>query len=66
MKYQEIEIRTITDEIEGSLSFFEVERDIPFKIKRIYYIHGVKKDIIRGGHAHKALKQFIICIQICY
>ena len=37
--------------------------DIPFEIKRIYYIYDLKKDIPRGFHAHKDLQQIAICIK---
>lgn len=36
--------------------------DIPFKIKRIYYIFDVDKEVIRGYHAHRKLHQVLICI----
>ncbi len=56
-----IEIKTITSKDSGKLSFFEAKRDMPFEIKRVYYISGVKKGIKRGFHAHKELKQLIFC-----
>lgn len=47
----------------GNLVFAEVFKEIPFEIKRIYYIYGVpSKKIIRGLHAHKSLKQVIFCV----
>lgn len=61
MEYQMIQIRTIDSGYAGKLSFFEGSRDIPFEIKRIYYIHGVPDGSVRGGHAHKALKQMLFC-----
>ena len=61
MQIQTIDIRSITDPGEGTLSFFEAERDLPFAIKRIYFIHGVPKGILRGGHAHKNLRQMLWC-----
>ena len=61
-KYEERYIRTISAGKEGKLSFFEAKRDIPFDIKRVYYIYGAEKDSVRGGHAHKGLYQFIICM----
>jgi dTDP-4-dehydrorhamnose 3,5-epimerase and related enzymes len=45
----------------GTLSFFEAERDMDFAIKRIYYITNVPKGSMRGGHAHKKLKQLLFC-----
>ena len=63
--YRKIEIKTInksyTGDESGSLSFFESNRDIPFPIKRIYYICGVNAGSLRGFHAHKKLKQFLFC-----
>ena len=38
----------------GTLSVFEAEHDVPFAIKRIYYIHNVPAGVQRGGHAHKS------------
>lgn len=56
-----ITINTVPTPNIGSLSFFEAERDIPFSIKRIYYIHGVPTNTERGAHAHKELKQLLFC-----
>ncbi|WP_163575905.1 sugar 3,4-ketoisomerase [Halomonas faecis] len=38
------------------------EREVPFDIKRIYYIYHTAEDVSRGFHAHKKLKQVAICI----
>lgn len=46
----------------GSLVALECFKDIPFAIKRIYYIFGTQKDIPRGFHAHKKLKQVLISV----
>ena len=56
-----IRIKTVPTEDAGALSFFEAERDIPFEIKRIYYISGVPEGVRRGFHAHKELKQLLFC-----
>lgn len=56
-----LQIKTVSTPNLGSLSFFEADHDIPFPIKRIYYIHGVSKNIQRGAHAHKQLKQLLFC-----
>lgn len=61
MEYQILPIKTIDSGYAGKLSFFEGTRDVPFNIRRIYYIHGVPADSIRGGHAHKALRQILFC-----
>ena len=44
----------------GSLSVVENNKDIPFEIKRIYYMYENLKDTERGTLAHKKLQQLII------
>jgi len=61
MQYQIIKIPSVKTNKSGQLSFFEGERNIPFQIKRIYYIAGVHAGEKRGAHAHKSLKQFLFC-----
>jgi dTDP-4-dehydrorhamnose 3,5-epimerase-like enzyme len=40
-----------------------IEKDvIPFKIERVYYLFDVPSGSKRGGHAHKALNQFLIAL----
>ncbi|WHP04863.1 MULTISPECIES: sugar 3,4-ketoisomerase [Acinetobacter] len=46
----------------GSLVAIENLKNIPFEIKRIYYIFDTKKKVRRGFHAHKILKQVLICV----
>jgi dTDP-4-dehydrorhamnose 3,5-epimerase-like enzyme len=45
----------------GGLSVVEAARDLPFDVKRVYYSYGVSSGQFRGGHAHKKLRQFLIC-----
>ncbi|MBP1536045.1 MAG: GNAT family N-acetyltransferase [Ruminococcus sp.] len=56
-----INIKTIPTVGAGELSFFEGTHDVPFDIKRIYYISKVPEGIRRGFHAHKKLKQLLFC-----
>ena len=37
-------------------------QNLPFKIKRVYYLHDVPREIIRGGHGHKASQQYLIAV----
>ena len=46
----------------GKLVFTESEKDIPFKINRVYYICDVPAGVRRGFHAHKQLEQYLICV----
>ena len=56
-----IKIKTVPTIEAGALSFFEGTRDIPFDIKRIYFISQVPEGARRGFHAHKKLKQLLFC-----
>jgi len=46
----------------GNLSFIEESRQIPFAIKRVYYLYDVPSGASRGGHAHKELEQIVIAL----
>ena len=61
MDYRVIDLRTVETAGEGYLTFFEGEHDLPFPIRRIYYIHGTAQGVQRGGHAHRALRQMLFC-----
>lgn len=45
----------------GNLVALEKGADFPFEIKRVYYIWGTDKDVVRGKHAHRKLEQVIVC-----
>lgn len=63
MKYRTLEIKTAwnADPKQGRLSFVEGERDIPFSIKRVYWITETEADLHRGFHAHKLNSQLLFC-----
>ena len=44
----------------GNLSVVENGKEVPFDVKRVYYLYDVPGGESRGGHAHKALCQLII------
>lgn len=46
----------------GQLIALEEFKDIPFSIKRVYYMYDTAKGIRRGYHAHRKLEQILICI----
>ena len=56
-----IHIKTVPTIDAGELAFFEGMRDIPFEIKRFYFISKVPEGVRRGFHAHKTLKQLLFC-----
>ena len=46
----------------GQLVSLEEFNDIPFKIKRVYFMYETAKNTVRGKHAHKNLEQILVCI----
>jgi hypothetical protein len=44
----------------GNITIVEGERNIPFRIQRIYYLYDIPGGESRGGHAHKELYQLIV------
>jgi len=46
----------------GLLIALEENKNIPFNIKRVYYIIETKNGVRRGFHAHKKLEQVAICV----
>lgn len=46
----------------GQLIAIEESKDIPFSVKRVYYIFDTLPNVRRGFHAHKQLEQVLICV----
>ena len=46
----------------GALVAIEERKNIPFEIKRAYYIFATKQGVSRGFHAHKHLQQVAVCV----
>lgn len=46
----------------GALVPLEQLKEIPFEVKRIYYIYDVPCDVRRGFHSHRDLQQVLICV----
>ena len=46
----------------GSLISLEENKNVPFEIKRVYYIFNTVEGIRRGFHAHKKLKQLLVSV----
>ncbi len=46
----------------GSLSFIEAKKHIPFVIQRSYWIYDVPGGEVRGGHAYRKNKEFIVAL----
>jgi len=52
----------LADDVRGSLSFGDFENIVPFPVGRYFLVFGVAPDEVRGGHAHRRLRQFLICV----
>lgn len=46
----------------GQLIALEENKNIPFQVKRVYFMYGTKSGIVRGKHAHKKLRQILFCV----
>ncbi|WP_339009890.1 FdtA/QdtA family cupin domain-containing protein [Aeromonas popoffii] len=62
MEIKIIPLQTHGDE-RGSLIALEEGENIPFPVKRVYYLFNTKDGVRRGYHAHKTLKQVAIVVR---
>ena len=46
----------------GNLNAIEGSNDLPFDIRRVYYITQVPEKTTRGFHSHRALEQVLLCV----
>ena len=51
------------DESDGRLAPIEFHKDVPFKVKRMFYVFGVHNQNDRGKHSHYKTKQLLISIK---
>jgi len=57
-----VDLPSLGDE-RGGLIALEGGNPLPFEIKRVYYIFDTKKEVSRGFHAHKNLRQLAVCVK---
>ncbi|MGF1730478.1 sugar 3,4-ketoisomerase [Photobacterium kasasachensis] len=57
-----VNFKSLGDE-RGGLISLEGNRNIPFDIKRVYYIYDTEAGVSRGFHAHRDLKQIAVCVK---
>jgi acetyltransferase-like isoleucine patch superfamily enzyme len=50
------------EDLRGNLSVIEFQKNLPFEVKRCFWIYGVPSSEVRGEHAHIECHQFIVCI----
>lgn len=46
----------------GTITVLEQGIHLPFDIRRVYFLHGLSKDSVRGAHAHRNLSQLMIAV----
>jgi UDP-2-acetamido-3-amino-2,3-dideoxy-glucuronate N-acetyltransferase len=51
------------DEPRGSLVFAQVAQHLPFEPKRFFAVFDVPEGEMRGGHAHRTLHEFLVCLR---
>lgn len=61
MNYKIIHMDVFGDK-RGKLVALESARNIPFELKRVYYIFDTLPEEMRGCHAHKDLEQIVIAM----
>ncbi|WP_296186285.1 sugar 3,4-ketoisomerase [Pseudomonas sp. UBA1879] len=62
MKIQFLQLQTHGDD-RGSLIALEEGKNIPFAVKRVYYMFDTGEGVRRGYHAHKSLKQVAVAVR---
>lgn len=61
MIVETVELQALGD-ARGGLVVAEAQKNIPFEIKRVYWIRGTKLGVERGFHAHKDLRQVAVAV----
>lgn len=62
MRIQIIDFEEHGDE-RGILISLEERKNIPFDIRRCYYMYNTQPDVSRGFHAHRTLEQVLVCVR---
>lgn len=57
-----INLKSIKSNRLGSLTPVYNNVDVPFEIKRVYYLYDIPSGSERGGHAHKILEQLFVAV----
>jgi len=60
-KQELISLNALGDD-RGALIVFEQGLNVPFDIKRCFYIYGTQEGVVRGFHAHKKSKQMLVAV----
>lgn len=61
-RVQEIQLVPHGDERGQLIAMESLTEQVPFDVKRVYYIYDTTPGTVRGKHAHKNLKQILVCV----
>ena len=50
-------------DLRGDLSVMDVEKEIPFAVKRVFWVYNVPSEHVRGSHVHRKLHEFLVCVK---
>jgi dTDP-4-dehydrorhamnose 3,5-epimerase-like enzyme len=56
------EIVAPDEAVSGRIVVLDCAAHLPFEVKRVYWIHGMRQGEQRGGHAHRSLTQAVVAI----
>jgi dTDP-4-dehydrorhamnose 3,5-epimerase-like enzyme len=62
MEIQRVQLHKHGDN-RGMLIALEQDGDVPFAIRRVYYIFATRNDVHRGRHAHRHLNQLAVAVR---
>jgi dTDP-4-dehydrorhamnose 3,5-epimerase-like enzyme len=62
MQIQRVQLQQHGDE-RGMLVALEKDRNVPFEIRRVYYLFATKNQVHRGQHAHRHLNQLAVTVR---
>jgi UDP-2-acetamido-3-amino-2,3-dideoxy-glucuronate N-acetyltransferase len=54
---------TVARDMRGSLAVAEFERNVPFPVRRSFFVFDVPSRETRGEHAHRTCHQFLVCLR---
>lgn len=59
---QELHFESHGDDRGKLIALEELSEQVPFEVKRVYYIFDTTPGTVRGQHAHKVLRQILVCL----
>jgi len=62
MEIERIQLQKHGDD-RGMLVALEQERNVPFEIRRVYYLYATERGVHRGKHAHRRLNQLAVTVR---